>query len=395
MSIDNIIAKRLLIAHTRVLSNSGGWWTDLKELAVKNDKAIMDEASISVSFDNGVKLACELANDEQSKVVGLQKYASLPDGYGMVFPFDPPATANFHMASVPFNIDIIFIGDDSRVTRIVPNIEPGTRGQWGMPHTSAVVEAVGGFARVNGIGVGTQVDIRIPKHADYNLRIVDSTQDPDTYDTVLIFNDGTIATFNSESGSSVEFDGPHGYIEYDASQDAATDGSHNYDEHYALGRRWETGEAQQDPTYDNFKSAYLNGDMTLEELISNCIEIYPQLTTEISEISAKLNVSELSDDAAVDIFDELDYLIESSGIQDYRKARLAQEIFPSSPRKDINPKMVPSNPTQERFKDRDLSDISYDFQFMDHNHEEQLGYDPVELGEQQDIVGPTRSSSRE
>jgi uncharacterized membrane protein (UPF0127 family) len=49
------------------------------------------------------------------------------------------------MGTVSFPIDIIFVGGDGRVTKIVDNIDPGTRGSWGMPHTSAVIESAGGW----------------------------------------------------------------------------------------------------------------------------------------------------------------------------------------------------------------------------------------------------------
>ena len=217
MSIQDKIAKRLLGAHTRMLGSNGnlGWFTKRKiEIESMNADVIRSHAA-HVVFNTGATLICEIADSDQAKAVGLQKYASIPDGCGMLFPFNNE-TVSFHMGTVNFNLDLIFVGDDSRVTRIVANVEPGTRGSWGMPHTSAVVEAVGGYARANKIEVGTSVDIKIGRQAqetfpsyprkDINPKMVPSNPTEDRFkghdlpDKILEDQQADPANYDSQIG---------------------------------------------------------------------------------------------------------------------------------------------------------------------------------------------------
>lgn len=160
-SLSNRLAKRMLSAHSRVFKriagSDDGWWTDLKQRTEEDDKSIMDSASSKFRIGGRVTLVCEIADSERTQTVGLQKYASMPEGYGMAFLFEQPKTATFHMGTVPFPIDIMFVGPDSRISRIVKYAEPGTREKWGMPRVSMVLEANAGFCDENGVEVGDEV----------------------------------------------------------------------------------------------------------------------------------------------------------------------------------------------------------------------------------------------
>jgi uncharacterized membrane protein (UPF0127 family) len=127
------------------------------------------EAIVSIGR---VKISCELANTVEKQTLGLQKRASLAAGDGMLFVFDKPKRAMFHMASVSFPIDMVFINAQNRISKIVPNIDPGTKGTWSMPHTAHVLEVNGDFCFNNGIGVGDLVDISNIKTAQekYTVR---------------------------------------------------------------------------------------------------------------------------------------------------------------------------------------------------------------------------------
>lgn len=170
MSIVDRIAKRLVVAHTRVLNNknANGWFTSIRQSVEDDEVQTIESASVKVKFASGASLKCEIAADDQSKTVGLQKYASLPHGYGMIFPFDNE-TVKFHMGTVPFPIDIIFVGADNRVSRIDKYVEPGTRAKFGMSHVSAVIEANAGFCDENGIDVGCSVETGIDKSAQMDF----------------------------------------------------------------------------------------------------------------------------------------------------------------------------------------------------------------------------------
>lgn len=68
--------------------------------------------------------------------------------------------------------------------------------------------------------------------------------------------------------------------------------------------------------------------------------------------------------------------------------KAAQEHFTPNPRRDINPKMLPSNHTHDRFKDRDLVDVTTDGQPMDDNYDQTMGYDVTK--DMSDEVAPVR-----
>lgn len=171
MSLQDRIAKLLLFKHDRVLSNKtaqGGYWTSIKTKIQKADQDIIDSASIKVKFGSGAKLVCEVVDNERAQTVGLQKYASLPDGYGMIFPYNEPRQVTFHMGTVPFPIDIMFVGSNGRISKIVEYAEPGTREKWSMSHVSAVIEANAGFCRSNKISVGDMVNAPLVKDSQMN-----------------------------------------------------------------------------------------------------------------------------------------------------------------------------------------------------------------------------------
>lgn len=133
--------------------SSGGWWLENHK---PSNKFEYKSATVAFGKDLSVVVECSIADTQEKQVVGLQRHADLGNS-GMVFPYESPRHAQFHMGDVQFPIDIIFVGSDSRVTKIVANVEPGTRGHWGMPHTAMVVETRGGFCADNHISVNTPV----------------------------------------------------------------------------------------------------------------------------------------------------------------------------------------------------------------------------------------------
>jgi uncharacterized membrane protein (UPF0127 family) len=238
MSLQDKIAKQLLAQHGPVLDTrtNNGWWTELKEQQ-EQSKIAHNYERCTVGFGNDLHtvVSCQLADTDELQVIGLSKHASISPDEGMIFPYPTPRKVSFWMSTVPFSLDMIFVGDDGRVTQKVENIEPGDPGRWGMDHISAVIEVNGGFCATHSIEVGTPV-----------------------YEVV--------------------------------------------------------------------------------------------------------------------------------------NTRQAQEHFPSAPRKDIDPKPVPPNPTRDRFRDRDLIDQQVKNQPMTPYHEEQYGYDPVSLHDDQGNIAPVRMS---
>jgi hypothetical protein len=69
----------------------------------------------------------------------------------------------------------------------------------------------------------------------------------------------------------------------------------------------------------------------------------------------------------------------------------AQEFYPRYPRKDVNPKQLPTNPTRDRFRDRDLVDNQVQNQPMSLRRHETEGYDVVRYHDTEEVA-PVRPS---
>lgn len=90
---------------------------------------------------------------------GLQGYEPLADGTGMLFVFMDGRTHTFAMKDVSFPIDVVFIGEDLRVSAVEP-LDPGdTRHVTSPGPAPFVVELPQGWAEEQGVGVGSAFDL--------------------------------------------------------------------------------------------------------------------------------------------------------------------------------------------------------------------------------------------
>ncbi|MCL4418814.1 DUF192 domain-containing protein [Patescibacteria group bacterium] len=64
-----------------------------------------------------------VAKNPKDQEIGLSKYNSLPQDYGMLFPFEKPDYYSFWMKKMKFPIDIIFIRKN-RIVTIYQNVNP-------------------------------------------------------------------------------------------------------------------------------------------------------------------------------------------------------------------------------------------------------------------------------
>lgn len=114
-------------------------------------------------------LSCVVAETPSEHALGLQKHSSLADGEGMFFLFERPRSPTFHMGDVRFPIDLMGVGADSRITKIVEDARPGSSERWMFHRVSAVIEVPAGWCLRNGVKVGTLVedvsDVVLAPHA--------------------------------------------------------------------------------------------------------------------------------------------------------------------------------------------------------------------------------------
>ena len=83
----------------------------------------------------------------------------LADDRGMIFPFGEQRMASFWMKNTVIPLDIIFIGDDSRIVNIAANAVPySTDPVESTAPVVAVLELRGGLASERGIKAGDRVN---------------------------------------------------------------------------------------------------------------------------------------------------------------------------------------------------------------------------------------------
>jgi uncharacterized membrane protein (UPF0127 family) len=155
---------------------------------------------------------CKVAETEEQQKEGLQVYAGLEDGEGLLFPYNPPQTVAFHMGSVSFPIDMVGI-HEGKVAELVENIQPGTPGNWIFQKVEAVLEVPGGFCKKYAIEQGTDVsEVEAQGHSFDPLRtITEASGDKSSfYDWERYLSD--VRSVASEFGLEVQEGGSGAFV---------------------------------------------------------------------------------------------------------------------------------------------------------------------------------------
>ncbi len=121
------------------------------------------EALVEIWDEDGdpvASFACDVAKTYQQQVIGLQSYDKLPKNAGLVFPYSSPKNVMYHMGTVSFPIDIIFVGEDETIKKIYSNIQPGTLGTFGCADVKHVLEICGGLSERLGIQEGQNASLQ-------------------------------------------------------------------------------------------------------------------------------------------------------------------------------------------------------------------------------------------
>jgi uncharacterized protein len=99
-----------------------------------------------------------VADTEQRAEQGLMFVSDLPDSKGMVFPLDPPRIETMWMKNTYIELDMLFVGTDGRVVKIIERAHPLSLDTLSSGKVvSAVVELKGGEAAKLGLRVGDRV----------------------------------------------------------------------------------------------------------------------------------------------------------------------------------------------------------------------------------------------
>jgi uncharacterized membrane protein (UPF0127 family) len=99
-----------------------------------------------------------IANTPQRQEQGLMFVRDLPPGQGMLFPQDAPQVAHFWMKNTYIPLDMVFVGEDGRIAKIIANARPFSLAVLSSDvPVIAVLEIAGGEAKRLGIKVGDRV----------------------------------------------------------------------------------------------------------------------------------------------------------------------------------------------------------------------------------------------
>lgn len=115
-----------------------------------------------VTFDN-CSFTAHVAKTELQRAAGLEAFDDLEPNEGMLFPFDNPSHVTFHMGSVQFPIDIIFLMEEPtalKIAKVIHNAQPGAVEHWSCPNTSYVLEVIGGTAKKKSLGIGSECVVK-------------------------------------------------------------------------------------------------------------------------------------------------------------------------------------------------------------------------------------------
>jgi hypothetical protein len=118
-------------------------------------------AGFNISFIKNdsppITISCEIAKSYQDQTIGLQKYNSLKHDKGMIFTYSSPQSLSFHMGSVSFPIDIIFVDLNDKIVKICHNCRPNSREIYSCNNAVKVVETVGNFCIFHNINEGDKI----------------------------------------------------------------------------------------------------------------------------------------------------------------------------------------------------------------------------------------------
>jgi len=154
MAIDKIIKRggfNILQKHSGLYNKYLVKSSNINKVAVA--RYYDDSATEAASF------LCDVADTFDEKKDGLQVYSRLKKECGLVFSYKKPTDVMFHMGSVSYPIDIIYIDKDNNIKKICKNIQPGSLEVFGASGISNVLEISGGLCNLLNIKIGGKIYI--------------------------------------------------------------------------------------------------------------------------------------------------------------------------------------------------------------------------------------------
>ena len=108
-------------------------------------------------FVAGEPVSCNLARTDATRERGLQGYASLPSGQGMLFVNDAPEPTAIETKAIRFPVDVAFVDGDLRIVKVAM-LDPGAPREVSTAMSARyVLEVPAGWLAANDIGVGSEL----------------------------------------------------------------------------------------------------------------------------------------------------------------------------------------------------------------------------------------------
>lgn len=143
--------------------NKNGQEVPYIEFIVK--KSEIDKTAKIDIFNGQDKVAsfnCDVAKTIGDKIAGLQAYDAISKNSGLLFEYKRPEDVIYHMGSVKYPIDIIFIDNNHNIKKIYKNIQPGDLAIFGCSGVKNVLEIYGGLCDKLNIQTGSSIRLSVP-----------------------------------------------------------------------------------------------------------------------------------------------------------------------------------------------------------------------------------------
>lgn len=132
-----------------------------QEAGAPLDLASFPRASLQITHREGGRavhtfpFTVWVADTPQRAEQGLMFVSDLPESMGMVFPLEPPRVENMWMKNTYIELDMLFVGSDGRVTKIIERARPMSLDTLSSDAKVAlVIELKGGLAAKLGLRAG-------------------------------------------------------------------------------------------------------------------------------------------------------------------------------------------------------------------------------------------------
>lgn len=128
-------------------------------IATGSFAAVCADERVDLRGDWGsARFSVEVADDAKERAVGLMNRESMARSAGMLFVYDRPQRVSFWMRNTLIPLDMIFMDEAGRVTRVHENAIPlDETGIPGGDEVQYVLEINGGLASRLGIDVGSEL----------------------------------------------------------------------------------------------------------------------------------------------------------------------------------------------------------------------------------------------